>query len=882
MPAADAVVCALCGLPAAAGREQAIAGAWHTFCCPGCAEVYALFARRGVNPTATPEPNVGNRENGATHGIGRTLIYEVGGMWCASCAWGIARYLRHLPGVRTATVDYASHRAEIELAPDAGAGQQRVEEAIRALGYQPVAPGCEQSADPGGGLALRAGLALFLGTGVMTVNWALYAPQLHISTLNSASGRNLLNGAGAALAALAIAICGWPILRSGVRAMAHLAPNADSLFSLSALGAYALSCVAWVQGGVGYFDVAAMLMAFLLLGRWLRQMACLRAKQERDRWRPGALAPAWRVWPDGVGSATVQRTLAEALRPGDVIALRPGETVPADARLNAGWVELDEASLTGESRPVRRAAGDSLMAGTQVLAAGGGEGQATVLRTCAESLRGQIATRVEEALGARRARGRNGLDRAALYFVPAILVLVSLTFTVNFWAGAGTGAAAWRAITLLIFACPCTLGLAVPLLETRAVTQAGAQGILVQDLGGLAALSRCRTVMLDKTGTVTAGRMVVTDFLHAGSESGALLAIAAGLESPAGGCAGAGEASHSAAGTEADTSADARQAAFGHPIATAIRALARARGVAPVSICPETVSGQGQWGRWQGGEWRLGRAAFAVAGNLPAATATVAAQWEAAGKTVVWLGADGEARAVFGLLDVPRAGARESVAAWRRAAVWLISGDEPAAVAATARQLGIGHWQGRATPQAKARWVAERRARERPVAVVGDGYNDAGAMAEAMARGGGAIAWARGADLPCRAAAVTILRGDFHACGRAFALSWELNRRRRRALIWACSYNAIGLPLAAVGLVGPFGAAAAMLASSFTSLAYVLRPFRALRPAAQHATLRAIPNAGPQSTMRAAATAGREHGNPLSAAPFAPGDGSRRDELQRD
>ncbi len=206
MPAAEAVVCALCGRPAAAGREQAIAGAWHTFCCPGCAEVYALSARLGVTPAAgaaAPDTDLASRAAGTASGTGRILTYQIGGMWCASCAWGIARYLRQLPGVRAAAVNYASGSAEIELAPEAGDGQERVKAAIRALGYQPLAPGAELLAGPGTGLALRAGLALFLGMGVMTVNWALYAPQLHISTLDSAGGRNLLNGAGAAVAAIA-------------------------------------------------------------------------------------------------------------------------------------------------------------------------------------------------------------------------------------------------------------------------------------------------------------------------------------------------------------------------------------------------------------------------------------------------------------------------------------------------------------------------------------------------------------------------------------------------------------------------------------------------------------------------------------------------------
>ncbi|MGH9534069.1 MAG: heavy metal translocating P-type ATPase [Terriglobales bacterium] len=805
MPVAEAEVCALCGLPATGGREHLIAGQLRTFCCPGCAEVYALFDRRGMAEefarAAEPAPD------GAPPG--RQLSYQIGGMWCASCAWGIAQYLRRCPGVRTATVDYASGRAEIELAADAVGAEAQIEQRIAGLGYRPLPAGAEGGEEETAGLALRTGLALFLGMGVMSLNWALYAPWLGLSTAIGPQGRGLLNAADASGAALAVGLCGWPILRMGLHGLARLAPNVDSLFSLSALAAYGLSCAAWARGGVGYFDLPAMLIAFLLAGRWIQTRARRIAQRDRDRWRPGGTAPAWRLqWPSDANApdgAAAERVPAEALRAGDWIALRPGETVPADARLEAGWVELDESSLTGEARPVRRRAGEALMAGAQIAATGAAGNYAQVLRPAAAGLRGQIAARVEQALAARmRRQARGPFDRAARYFVPAVLASVLLALALNLWAGVDAAAAVWRAVTLLIFACPCTLGLAIPLLENRAVTQAAGQGILVQDLEGLAALSRCRTVMVDKTGTLTEGRMTVTGFAHAGGREEELLAAAAGLESAAAG---------------GEIPAD-------HPIAAAIRALARTRAAPPAAFTAAAAApGQGRQGQWQGRTWRIGSAAFAAPAGAPPELAEAARRWGAEGRTLAWLSADGQPAAVFALEDPPRRGAAPALARWRRLSLWLISGDEPAAVAPLARRLGVPHWRAAATAADKAQWVTERRARGERVAVIGDGYNDAAAMAAATA----AVAWARGADLPCRAAAVTLLRGDFRACERVFVLSAELRRRRWRALAWACAYNGVGMPLAAIGLIGPFGAAAAMLLSSFCSLAYVLLPFRSLR-----------------------------------------------------
>lgn len=815
MPTADAVACALCGLPAGAGPERLAAGRSLAFCCPGCAEVYALFDRRGrAAPLSDPDP--------PAHGAvpGATLRYRIGGMWCASCAWGITRYLRRCPGVCRAAVDFASGRAEIEVAKDDAAAGPRVEAWIRDLGYEPLSPaGTEEAAAGTASLAVRAGLALFLGMGVMTLSWAMYAERLSTiwpwlwaggpaaPTSLGAAGLNLLDGADAVVAALAVFICGWPILRSGVAAMLRRIPNADSLFTLSALSAYALSCLAWWEGRTAYFDVAAMLIAFLLAGRWLQTKAQQRARRERDRWRP-ASAPAWRAVPSGRagGWAPGERIAAEFLRTGDAITLRPGETVPADARLVCGWLDLDESSLTGESHPVRHIAGDPLLASAQVLDATAGGAFAVVWRPAAQSLRGQITARVESGLRARlRGQGDSGLDRAAQVFIPVVLGLVAATYLANLWLGVGPHAALWRAVTLLIFACPCTLGLAVPLLEDRAVTQAATHGILVQDLPSLPRLSRCRTVVLDKTGTVTVGRMAVTAYFHAQGPAEQWLAIAAGLE--------------------ARTARPDEPSGADHPAAAAIRAFVAARGISPVSLQPRSQPSRGQSAVWQSQEWRLGREDFAAPNGLPPQLASEAGRLRARGHSLVWLSAEGAAVAAFGLADPLRPSAAATVARWRRRGpLWLVSGDEASAVAAAARQLGIDQWRAQADPEEKARLVAALAARGQKVAVIGDGYNDAAALAAADV----GMALARGANLPCRAAAITLMHGDFPTWERVFALSRELRRRRGIALGWACGYNAIGLPLAAVGLIGPIGAAAAMLISSMSSLAYALRPFHAL------------------------------------------------------
>ncbi|MGH9540604.1 MAG: heavy metal translocating P-type ATPase, partial [Terriglobales bacterium] len=652
-PHAKTSACALCGRPARAAATAATGGAKLAFCCRGCAEVYTLFARRGWSAAleaapAAPPPPEAKLENAR---------YLVRGLWCPSCAWGLERYLRRCPGVVSARVDYLDARCELQIA--AGAGDAR--RWIAALGFEAVAEGAAW--DASGGLALRAGLALFIGMGVMTLSWSGYAPAL-LSGGSAAAGGPFVDLAAGAGAALIVFGCGWPILRGGWLGLRRGAATMDTLIAASGLAAFGLSAFEWAQARVAYFDVPAMLFAFLLAGRWLEQRARLRAQRDLARWQPPP-ALAWRV----ARGLSCEPVAASALAAGDCILLRPADRVPADCRLVAGAVMADESLLTGEARPLRREAGATLFAGALITAIVGPEpARAEVLRPAADSRLAEIAAQVERTRRARSgSRQSRRLDRWAAYFVPIVAGLALLTLALNYRFGAGAAAAWLRAISVLILACPCTLGLALPLVEERAVALAARRGILIQDLDALPALLACDMVVLDKTGTVTAGAAAVTTFACAAA--GNRVAAAAGA---AGGAGDATVARSEESGEQALLGAAAAlEADTLHPLGEAIRDFSARRLAAGggdgsarwASI--ETVAGQGVRGRAaEGSEWRIGRAEFAAPRGLPPELARLAASARAAGDRVAILGREGEALALFALRDRVRAGARAAIRGW--------------------------------------------------------------------------------------------------------------------------------------------------------------------------------------------------------------------------
>lgn len=789
--------CGLCGRPAPPGER---------FCCRGCAEVHALFEHHGLLDAAATDSHAPS----AASGPRRSARYSVRGLWCPSCAWALERYLRRCAGVVAVQVDYLTATCEIDYLGE----EFTLPDRIRALGFEAV------PADDGGwsgtsALALRAGLALFLGMGVMVLSWSAYAPVL---AGRPDFGGNLLQGVAAAGAALVVFVCGWPILRRGGLGLIHRAANMDTLIAGSGLAAFGLSVAEWTRGRLAYFDIPAMLFALLLAGRWLEQTTLLRCQRGLERWQQ-APAVAWRWDP---AAAAARPTAAAALAPGDEIVLRPAERVPADCRLSAGAVLADESLLTGEPQPLRREPGDTLVAGALITAILGGEmARAVVERPAAASCLAELAAQVERARGARAASRRaQSLDRWAAYFVPAIALLALGTLLANLACGSG-GAAAWlRAIAVLVFACPCTLGLAVPLIEERALLLAAQRGIVVQDLDGLLALATCDTLVLDKTGTVTEGSARVVAFAQV-----AVRAAAAASDN-------AGSAGNDAIAQTVLRAALALEAGSAHPLGEAVRAFAAGRlaGAGSPPIAPsrlEAVDGEGVRGWLDGAEWRIGRPEFAAPAGLPAEFARLADSARAAAESAVILSRSQRPLALFLLRATEPAGAKAMLGAWsRRRELWLVSGDDAQVTAATARRLGIAHAQGGCAPPRKVELISGLRAQGHRVAMAGDGHNDAPALAAAHV----GIAFARGALLACRAAAITLLHPDLAGLDRVLALARQLRRRERAALLWAAIYNVAGLPLAAIGWIGPLAAAIAMVASSFSLLAVALLPFSALRP----------------------------------------------------
>lgn len=831
---ASSPVCALCGLPA---REAAASASSEApiFCCAGCEQVYALLDRRGLTwrlREAAPaeEPVAANLD---------AAQFSLRGLWCASCAWGLERYLRHCPGIASARVDFLRARCRVEfsspaLAPIAPTAPgvparalssarevmlARIRAWIADLGFtatDEAAPVGVESGAVADSLPLRAGLALFLAMGVMMLSWGAYAPALAAATgwrqalafRGALAGLPLgvLDAANALGAALVVFICGWPILDRGARGGLRGAANMDTLIALGGLAAFALSCWQWARGGLAYFDVPAMLFSLLLLGRVLEARASRRAQASWERWsRPNDSLPAWRWSPAGGAGAAA---LAGELRPGDAIALRAGDVVPADCRLTpagaaaaapeGGDLWADESLLTGEPRPRRRRAGESLLAGTRVARSPRAGARAEVLRAADAGWLAEVARQVERARAARlAARGADRLEAWARWFVPAVALAAMVAFVANLAGGSGGEDAVLRAVTVLIFACPCTLGLALPLVRDRALTQAARAGLLLQESDALDRLRRCDAIVLDKTGTLTEGASRVTSFAQVSSHGREeLLSVAAALE----------------AGAE-------------HPLGRAIAAFA-GRAEIPLEG-RQSWEGRGVVARWRGREWRIGAEPFA-APRLNAELAAAAAAARARGESVVFLGCEGRALAFFGCRDPLRAGAAALVRRWARGGreLYLASGDEESAAQSVAAALGIARARGGCSPAEKARWVAELRAQGRRVAFVGDGHNDAPALAQADV----GVALARGAALPCRAAAITLLNPSAASLARLWRLAAQVRRRSALSLGWAVGYNLIGLPLAGIGWVGPLAAALAMVTSSLSLLLNALRPFAALKP----------------------------------------------------
>ena len=736
---------------------------------------------------------------------------QVEGMTCASCVARVEKALARLPGVLSVSVNLATERATVRALSTVPVATLRA--AVLKAGY---AARDVASAAPATGAALPAWAAPAAGA-LLTL--PLVAPML----LAPFGLHWMPPGWVQLLLATPVQFgLGWRFYRAGWKAVRAGAGNMDLLVALGTSAAYGLSL--WLlfrHAGHGtphlYFEASAAVITLVLLGKWLEGRA---KRQTADAIRAlNALRPATaRVLRDG---GEIELPVGE-VRVGDLVVVRPGERLPVDGEVIAGRSHVDESLITGESLPVAKAVGEHVTGG-----AINGEAALTV-KTLAVGTETTLARiiRLVESAQAGKAPIQRLVDRVSAVFVPVVLGIALLTFVGWLLVDGQWEAALINAVAVLVIACPCALGLATPTAIMAGTGVAAQAGILIKDAEALEVAHAVNTVVFDKTGTLTEGRptLVAVQPAEGGPTADGLLRLAAALQQ------------HSE-----------------HPLARAVLDRARADGLAvPAASDTRALPGRGLQGQVDGRPLALGSSRWLREQGLPAGTLEAnAAALETAGRTVSWLvepaAAGGGAPArLLGLLafgDTVKPAARDAVARLHALGVKtvMLSGDNRGSAEAVARELGIDDCRAEVLPGDKAAAVQALRADGRTVAMVGDGINDAPALAAADV----GIAMSTGTDVAMQTAGITLMRGDPRLVADALDVSRRTVATIRRGLFWAFAYNVVGIPLAAAGLLSPVIAGAAMALSSVSVVANALTLRRwkaAARTAAQAPTPPAPPD----------------------------------------
>ncbi|WP_217590285.1 heavy metal translocating P-type ATPase [Burkholderia sp. GbtcB21] len=728
------------------------------------------------------------------------LELDIGGMTCASCAGRVEKALAAVPGVARASVNLATERASVH-----GAGALDAATLIAAVttaGYRAslaaapsadATPGADaQPASPAQDPDARKRREAVRERNLVIWSAVLSAP-LVAPMLVAPFGIDLMLPGWLQLVLASIVQFGFGarFYRAAWHAVKARAGNMDLLVALGTSAAYGLSL--WMllrdpaHPGHLYFEASAVIVTLVRFGKWLES----RAKRQTTE----AIRALNALRPDRarVVEHGVERDVPLAqVRVGTNVSIRPGERVPVDGRIVSGRSHIDESLITGESLPVPKDDGDAVTAGSI-----NGEGALVVETTAigAETTLARIIRLVESAQ-AEKAPIQRLVDRVSEVFVPAILGIALLTLVGWLIAGAGTETAILNAVAVLVIACPCALGLATPAAIMAGTGVAARHGVLIKDAQALELAQRATVIAFDKTGTLTEGKPSVTAFEAVGMPRDEALALAAAVQ---------------------------RQS--DHPLARAVVAAHDADVAARGAAAPPAVAADARAVAGRGVEARVGGQLLALGSTrwrdelglaVPPALDARAAELERAGNTISWLMRTDAPRALLALIafgDTVKPGARAAIAALsaRGVASVLVTGDNRGSAAAVAASLGIGEVHAQVLPDDKARVVAElKRTHGGIVAMVGDGINDAPALAAADV----GIAMATGTDVAMHTAGITLMRGDPALVADAIDISKRTYRKIQQNLFWAFVYNLVGVPLAALGLLNPVIAGAAMAFSS--------------------------------------------------------------------
>ncbi|MCP9945756.1 heavy metal translocating P-type ATPase [Streptomyces somaliensis] len=737
----------------------------------------------------------------------------IGGMTCASCAARIEKKLNRMDGV-TATVNYATEKAKVTF--EEGVSVEDLIGTVEAIGYtarEPAPPRRGPDGAPRDGAEADGADELRPLRQRLTTAVALAVPVVAMAMV-PALQFDYWQWLSLALTGPVVTYAAWPFHRAALANARHGAATMDTLISLGTSAAFLWSLWALFLGTAGtpgmthpfeltvargdgagniYLEAAAGVTAFILAGRYF---------EARSKRKAGAALRA--LMELGAKEVTVlragreERVPTDELRVGDRFLVRPGEKIATDGTVVEGTSAVDASMLTGESVPVEVAAGDAVTGAT---INAGGRLVVEATRVGADTRLARMAKLVEDAQNGKAAVQRLA-DRISAVFVPVVIALA--VGTLGFWLGGGSGptAAFTAAVAVLIIACPCALGLATPT-ALMVGTGRGAQlGILIKGPEVLENTRRVDTVVLDKTGTVTTGRMTLLAVRTADrTDEAEVLRLAGALEN-----------------------------ASEHPVARAVAAAATERlGDLPVPEDFANVPGLGVQGVVDGHAVLVGRerllAEWAI--ELPAALKEAKDRAEAAGRTVIAVAWDGEARAVLEVADAVKDTSAEAVRRLEDLGLTpiLLTGDNRAVAEAVAAEVGIGRVIAEVMPEDKVDVVRRLQAEGRSVAMVGDGVNDAAALAQADL----GLAMGTGTDAAIEAGDLTLVRGDLRAAADAIRLSRRTLGTIRSNLFWAFAYNVAALPLAAAGLLNPMIAGAAMAFSSVFVVGNSLR-LRSFRP----------------------------------------------------
>ncbi|MBI1922475.1 MAG: cadmium-translocating P-type ATPase [Geobacter sp.] len=768
-----------------------------SFCCSGCHAAYLLIRGAGLDAfyrrrQATSAASTGHRLVATAYsdaylerfvvrkGDSASISILIDRIRCAACVWLIEKMLGRIEGVTDVRIEYLSHIARVEFDPGKIAAGE-IFDTVAALGYGPrpytVSAARAVAREERRDLLVRFGTAAFLTMQLMACSIALYAGYFH--GMEPGMKRNL-QLFSLVLTTPVIFYSGWPFLRGAFRSLRNMAPNMDLLVSIGALSAYIYSLAAFAGGGEVYFESAAMIVTVLLAGRLLERGARDRAVAGTERLL--ALAPERAMRMKGEASEEVD---VASLEVGDMVLVRPGENFPVDGEVVAGITEVDESPVTGESLPAIRREGDGVLAGTLNLST---PVTVEVRKVAAESFIARTARLVEEAR-TRTPAVQALADRCAALLVPVVLAMALLSLLISAYRGIALVDALMTAVSVVLIACPCALGLAIPAAVVAGSGSAARAGVIFRGGDVLERMGMVTDVVFDKTGTVTEGRPRVervTAFHPFTGEE--LLLLAASLE-----------------------------ASTLHPFGRAVTEHARSlAGSIPSCTNVRSFPGMGVSGEVGERQVLAGNTRFLSEngidfGNIPLQIAS----------SRMYIGCDGKPAGMIDVRDGVRAGVAGLVGYFRQMGIGgrLLSGDRTGEAARIAAEIGVGRSSGDMLPEDKAAEIRQMQGEGKRVLMIGDGINDAPALAVADV----GCAFSGGMDVAMETSDLVLMRGDLELVRFAHGVALRTMRVVRQNLVWAVVYNAVGIPLAMSGRLTPVFAAAAMTMSSLCVVANSLR-----------------------------------------------------------